>query len=168
VFQQHTFVDRTRGLHSRTSVDDETDVANLKVVEELGATTLVPQLVAPPRTHTRTMITMTPGIPNLAEIAEVDCFGLIPETPKHDGVHRWCSLALTQPFGRPRERDKRERWRGRRTKERRGKHVANCCIFISPLGGLDIVGRRVHLRLHQGTTRAVTKGRSKAPLPLIQ
>jgi hypothetical protein len=29
---------------------------------------------------------MTPGISDLAEIAEVDNFGQDPETPQHDGV----------------------------------------------------------------------------------
>jgi hypothetical protein len=70
VFQQHTLVDRTRGLRSRISVDDEANVADLKVVEELGATTPAPQLAEPPPTHTRTVIMMTSQIPNLAKIVE--------------------------------------------------------------------------------------------------
>jgi hypothetical protein len=98
-----------RGLRSRTSVDDEADVADLKVVEELGATTPVPQLAAPPRTHTRTVIMMSSRIPDPAKIAEVDGFRPILETPHNDGVQQWCSIAPTQPFGRPHERKKRER-----------------------------------------------------------
>jgi hypothetical protein len=84
-----------RGLRSCTSVDDEVDVADLKVIEELGATTLVPQAGKPPCTHTRRMIKMTPEIPDPAEIAEVDAFGRDPETPQHDGMQRWCNLAPT-------------------------------------------------------------------------
>jgi hypothetical protein len=68
-------------LCSRTSIDDGADVAGLKVVEELGEMTLVPQVVAPPCTHTRTVIRMTLGIPNLANIVEVDGFRRDPETP---------------------------------------------------------------------------------------
>jgi hypothetical protein len=64
-----------RELRSRLSVDDEADVADLKFIEELGAMTSAPQLVAPPCTRTRMVVTMTSGIPDLAEIAEVDGFG---------------------------------------------------------------------------------------------
>jgi hypothetical protein len=39
--QGHTLVDRTRGLRSRTSVDDKDDVADLKVDGDLGGTTPV-------------------------------------------------------------------------------------------------------------------------------
>jgi hypothetical protein len=95
VFRRHTLVDRTRGLCSRTSIDDEIDAANLKVVKELGAMNPVPQLVAHPRTHTCTVITTTPRIPDPAKIAEVDGFDLIMETPQHDSMQRWCSLAPT-------------------------------------------------------------------------
>jgi hypothetical protein len=43
-----------RELRSRLSVDDEADVADLKFIEELGATTSAPQLVAPPFTDSHT------------------------------------------------------------------------------------------------------------------
>jgi hypothetical protein len=50
------------------------------------------------------VITMTPIIFDLAEIAEVD--GL-------DRIRWWCDLNPTQPFKRPREREReRERERG--------------------------------------------------------
>jgi hypothetical protein len=54
---------------------------------------------------------MTPRISDLAEIVEVDDFGQDPKTPQHDDVQRWCSLAPMHPFGRPHERDMRDRWR---------------------------------------------------------
>jgi hypothetical protein len=38
----HTLEDRMRGLRPRTGIDDEADVADLKVVKDLGATTPVP------------------------------------------------------------------------------------------------------------------------------
>jgi hypothetical protein len=75
-----------RGLRSRTSIDDEADVADLKVVEELGETTLVPQVAASPRTHTCTVIKTSPGIPDPAKIVEVDGFGRDPKTTQHDSV----------------------------------------------------------------------------------
>jgi hypothetical protein len=40
--RQHTLEDRTRGLRPRIGVNDEADVADLKVVEDLGATTPAP------------------------------------------------------------------------------------------------------------------------------
>jgi hypothetical protein len=79
--------EHVQGLHSRTSI------ADLKVTKkELGAVTLVPQVAAPPRTHTRTVIKTTPKIFDPAKMAEVDGFGPDPETPQHDGVQRWCRL----------------------------------------------------------------------------
>jgi hypothetical protein len=65
------------------------------------------------------VITMTPVILDPAGIAEVDGFGQDPKTPQHNDMQRWCRLAPTQPFRRPCEREKRERWRGRRTREER-------------------------------------------------
>jgi hypothetical protein len=38
----HTLEDLMRGLRPRTGVDDEVDVADLKVVKDLGATTPAP------------------------------------------------------------------------------------------------------------------------------
>jgi hypothetical protein len=61
---------------------------------------------SPPRTCTCTMITMTPGISDLAEIAKVDGFWPNPGTPQHGGVQRWCDLNPTQPFGRSRWRER--------------------------------------------------------------
>jgi hypothetical protein len=72
---------------------------------------------------------MTPEITDPAEIAEVDGFRTIPETPQHDGVQRWCSLATTQPFERPHEREKRER--DGKGAPGRGEHVACFCVFSS-------------------------------------
>jgi hypothetical protein len=46
-----------------------------------------------------------PEISDPAEIAEVDNFGPNPETPQHDDMQRWYDLNLTQPFGRPHERE---------------------------------------------------------------
>jgi hypothetical protein len=43
-YQRHTLEDRTWGLRPHTGVDDEADVADLKVVEELDAMTLAPQV----------------------------------------------------------------------------------------------------------------------------
>jgi hypothetical protein len=40
-------------------------------------------------THTHTAMMMTSGIPDLAEIVEVDNVGRNPETPQHDGMQRW-------------------------------------------------------------------------------
>jgi hypothetical protein len=51
------------------------------------------------------VITTTPEIPDLVEIVEVDGFRPILETPQHDGMKGWCTLALVQPFGRPHERE---------------------------------------------------------------
>jgi hypothetical protein len=51
---------------------------------------------------------MTFGIPDLAEIAEVDGVGPNLETPQHNDVQWWFDLYPAQPFGRPRGR---ERWR---------------------------------------------------------
>jgi hypothetical protein len=63
-----------RGLCSHTSVDDEDDVADLKVDGDLGATT--------PVSHewhlhvlARMAIMMTPKIPDRTKIAEVDGVG---------------------------------------------------------------------------------------------
>jgi hypothetical protein len=38
------------------------------------------------------VIMMTSGIPDLAEIEEVDDVVPNPETPQHDGVQRWCDI----------------------------------------------------------------------------
>jgi hypothetical protein len=62
-----------RGIHL-VSIDDEADVADLKVAEELGTMTPVPQMAAPPHTRTSAMNKTNPRIPDLAEIAEVDGF----------------------------------------------------------------------------------------------
>jgi hypothetical protein len=55
------------------------------------------------------MITMTPGISDPAEIAEVDSFERDLETLQHDDMQRWCSLASRHPFRRPSKREMRER-----------------------------------------------------------
>jgi hypothetical protein len=63
------------------------------------------------------LIMMTPGILDPAGIAEVDGFEQDPKTLHHNDMQRWCRLAPTQPLRRPREREKRERWRGRCTRK---------------------------------------------------
>jgi hypothetical protein len=95
---------------------------------------------APPCTHTRTVIKTTPGIFVPAEIAEVDSFGQYLETPQHDDVQRWCSLAHVQPFGRPRGRDERWRWRGWRTREKGELQALGNSVLPLSLGPLYIVG----------------------------
>jgi hypothetical protein len=76
-----------KGLRSYTSTNYEDDVADLKVVENSGATRTEPL-----HTRTRTVITMTSGILDPARIAEVDGVGLNLKTPQHDGVQWWCDL----------------------------------------------------------------------------
>jgi hypothetical protein len=106
------------------------DVADLKVVVELGATTPVPQVAALPRTHTCTVIKMTPGIPDPAEIAEVDGYKQDPETPQHDGVQRWCSLdsyaALREATSEGEEREEEAGAPG-------GEEAHGSCVFSSPV-----------------------------------
>jgi hypothetical protein len=132
---------------------DEADVDDLKVVEELGATTLVPQVAAPPCTCTRTVIKTIPGIPDPAKIMEVDGFGQDSETPQHDDMQRWCSLTLAQSFGRPCEREKREmRWRWH-IREGSGELLAQVVCFSPTWGPPLYSGEGVHLvplSRHQG------------------
>jgi hypothetical protein len=95
---------------------------------------------------------LTLEIPDLGEIAEVDSFGQDSRTPQHDIVQRWCCLAPTQPFGRSREREKRERWRGWRTKEERRAWEArgNVMYFPFPPGDpLYIAERGAPCLLHK-------------------
>jgi hypothetical protein len=80
---------------------------------------------------------MTPRIPDLAGIVEVDDFRWDPETPQHDDMQQWCRLAPTEPFGRPHEREKREREvEGANTLGRRGELQGSwdCVVHPSPLG----------------------------------
>jgi hypothetical protein len=86
-------------LCSRICVVDEDDVADLKVIEELGATTPVPQVAAPPRTRTRMVIKTNLGIPNSSKISEIDGFRPDPKTPQLDGVQRRVVLLLCIPSG---------------------------------------------------------------------
>jgi hypothetical protein len=80
-----------RGLCSPTSVDDEADKADLKVVKNLmlrqhRRNYLVTQVVAPHSTRTHTVNDDDLQISDLVEIAEVDHFGSDPEFPHHDGM----------------------------------------------------------------------------------
>jgi hypothetical protein len=101
-------------------------------------------MVAPPRTHTCMVITMTPGIPNPAEIAEVDSFGQIRKfrstTMRSGGV---VSL-LRNPLG-GHTRGGRERGGEGGAPRGRGDHerlvMELCCVFLSLWGLLYIVGR---------------------------
>jgi hypothetical protein len=107
---------------------------------------------------------MTPRIPNPAKIAEVDSFGQDMETPHHDGVQRWCHLAPTQPFGRPHERKKSERWRrvAHQIAEESTRVSWDCVAHLSSWGPPLYSGEGVPLPLHQGTPRPVAKGRRRA------
>jgi hypothetical protein len=78
------------------------------------------------------VITKIPGISNPTEIAEVDGVGQNLETPQHDGMQRWCDLYPTQPFRRPRGRE-RERWRGWWPRREERRHVSFVvCTSPSP------------------------------------
>jgi hypothetical protein len=86
------------------------------------------------------------------------------ETPQHDGVQWWCRLAPTQPFRRPREREKKEIGGGvaHQGGEESSRGLWDCMLHPSPPGAPLYSGEEVPLPLHQGTPRAVAKGRSRA------
>jgi hypothetical protein len=79
------------------------------------------------------VITTTPGIPDPADIVEVDGFRPISKTPQHDGMQRWCSLTPKQLFGRPPEREEREVEMVHQGVERRTRG-SFMCVLISPWG----------------------------------
>jgi hypothetical protein len=88
------------------------------------------------------VITMTPGIPDPAEIAEVDDVGWNPETPQHDDVQRWCDLYHTHHFGRPRGRERGVEVERAAAKERGEEARGLRCVFLSlSWPPLYIVGR---------------------------
>jgi hypothetical protein len=87
----------------------------------------------PPRTHTHTVITMTAGISDPVEIAEVDGIRYDPETPQHNDVQRWCSLTLRSPLG-GHARGRWERGGGgvaHQEEERRSRGLWRCCTWIT-------------------------------------
>jgi hypothetical protein len=86
------------------------------------------------------------------------------ETPQHDDVQWWCRLAPTQPFGRPREREKKEIGGGGGAPRRRGELKRLVGLYVASLSSRAPLysGEEVPLPLHQGTPRAVAKGRSSA------
>jgi hypothetical protein len=120
--------------------------------DKIGITNPVPQVAAPPRTHTRMVIKTSPGIPDPAKIAEVDGFRRDPETPQHDECSSGVVSIHAQPFGRSREREEREVEEAVHQGEEK-RHEDNClCVLTLPRALLYIVGRGT-LPLHQGTRR---------------
>jgi hypothetical protein len=112
---------------------------------------------------------MTPGIPDPAEIAEVHGFGAILETPQHDSVYQWCSVAPTQPFGRHVIGRRERGGEGAPGRGEESTWLVYVCSHLS-MGGLYIVGRGCTLPLRQGTTRAAVAkgGGAKPPLPTLK
>jgi hypothetical protein len=87
-----------QGLRSHTSVDDEDDIADLKVMK------ILEQRLWHHTSGSSAYSHMYGDhddlrIPNPARIAEVDGIGWNLETLQHDGVRRWCDLYSAQPFG---------------------------------------------------------------------
>jgi hypothetical protein len=113
-------------------------------------------------THIR-WSTMTPGISNPAEIAEVYRFGPDPETSQHDNVQWWWwprSYAALR--GAALEKREKEGRRSAHQGERERRHMAfSCCVFSSPLGPPLYSGEGCTL-FPSTKAPGVAKGRARA------